>query len=160
MLAVIQWQYSVGRGVCSSLESKPREARVKILGLVVGKLVLPSSWVVLVASSVLPNLVANMVTNLMANMVTSVMTLRIGWISSEDMARLDRVHMGTIGVTLAVGSTMTMPIGKSLAVAVVDSLPSELVVDWSRVDGGGRLHRHVLGGQRCRGGCEKSGENK
>ena len=163
--------YSVG-GVCSSLESKPREARVKILGWVVGKLVLPSSWVVLVASSVLPNLVAylmaNMVTNLMANMVThlmtsmvaSVMTLRIGWISSEDMARLDRGHMGTIGVTLAVGSTMTMPIGKSLAVALVDSLPGELVVDWSRVDGGGRLHRHVLGGQRCRGGCEKSWENK
>merc|ERR1711951_141124 len=168
MLAVIQWQYSVGRGVCSSLESKPREARVKILGVVVGKLVLPSCWVVLVASSVLPNLVANMVTNLMANMVThlmtsmvaSVMTLRISWISSEDMVRLDRGHMGTIGVTLAVGSTMTMPIGKSLAVAVVDSLPSELVVDWSRVDGGGSLHRHVLGGQRCRGGCEKSGENK
>merc|ERR1711951_50393 len=167
MLAVIQWQYSVGRGVCSSLESKAREARVKILGVVVGKLVLPSSWVVLVASSVLPNLVANMVTNLMANMVThlmtsmvaSVMTLRIGWISSEDMARLDRGQMGTIGVTLAVGSTMTMTIGKSLAIAMVDPLPSELVVDWSRVDGGGRLHRQVLGGQqRCRGGCEKSGE--
>merc|ERR1711951_132463 len=159
--------YSVG-GVCSSLESKPREARVKVLGWVVGELVLPSSWVVLVASSVMPNLVANMVTNLMANMVThlmtsmvaSVVTLRIGWIPSEDMARLDRGHMGTIGVTLAVGNTMTMPIGKSLAVAVVHSLPSELVVDWSRVDGGGCLHRHMLGGQRCRGGCEKSGENK
>merc|ERR1711951_122109 len=168
MLAVIQWQYSVGRGVCSSLESKPREARVKILGVVVGKLVLPSSWVVLVASSVLSNLVTNLVANLMANMVThlmtsmvaGVMTLRISWISSEDMAGLDRGQMGTIGVALAVGSTMTMPIGKSLAVAVVDSLPGELVVDWSRVDGGGGLHRHMLGGQRCRGGCEKSGENK
>merc|ERR1711951_313795 len=117
MLAVIQWQYSVGRGVCSSLESKPREARVKVLGVVVGKLVLPSSWVVLVASSVLPNLVANMVTNLMANMVTHLMTSMVAGV-------------------------MTLRVG------------------WSRVDGGGGLHRHMLGGQRCRGGCEKSGENK
>merc|ERR1719510_2081244 len=131
-------------------------------------MVLPSSWVVLVASSVLPNLVANvmaslmsnMVTNLMANMVASVMTLRISWISSEDMARLDRGHMATIGVTLAVGSTMPMSIGKSLLpIAVVDSLPSVLVVDRSRVDGGGGLDRHMLG-QRSSGGCEKSGEDE
>merc|ERR1712198_1495 len=111
-------------------------------------------------ANMVTNLMANMVTHLMTSMVASVMTLRIGWISSEYMAGLDRGHMGTIGVALAVGSTMTMPIGKSMAVAVVDSLPSELVVDWSRVDGGGCLHRQVLGGQRCRGGCEKSGENK
>ena len=128
-------------------------------------MVLASSWVVLVASSVLANMVtnlmANMVPNLMANMmphlvasvVASVMTLSISWISSEDMAGLDRGHMATIGVTLAVGSTMPM------SVAVVDSLPSVLVVDRSRVDGGGSLDRHMLG-QRSRGGCEKSGEDE
>ena len=117
------------RGVCS-LESEAGEARVEVLGGRVGKLllVLPSSWVVLVASSVLPNMVpslmanmvpnlmANMVANLMANlvahlitsMVASVMTLSISWVSSEHMARLDWCYMGTIGITLAIGSSLAM----------------------------------------------------
>ena len=117
------------RGVCS-LESEAGEARVEVLGGRVGKLllVLPSSWVVLVASSVLanmvpslmanmvPNLMANMVANLMANlvahlitsMVASVMTLSISWVSSEHMARLDWCYMGTIGITLAIGSSLAM----------------------------------------------------
>ena len=117
------------RGVCS-LESEAGEARVEVLGGRVGKLllVLPSSWVVLVASSVLanmvPSLMANMVANLMANvvanlmanlvahlitsMVASVMTLSISWVSSEHMARLDWCYMGTIGITLAIGSSLAM----------------------------------------------------
>ena len=113
------------RGVCS-LESEAGEARVEVLGGRVGKLllVLPSSWVVLVASSVLPNMVpslmanmvpnlmANMVANLMANLITSmvasVMTLSISWVSSEHMARLDWCYMGTIGITLAIGSSLAM----------------------------------------------------
>merc|ERR1719264_1528655 len=66
------------RGVCS-LESEAGEARVEVLGGRVGRLllVLPSSWVVLVASSVLANMVAslmaNMVASLMANMVANLM---------------------------------------------------------------------------------------
>ena len=117
------------RGVCS-LESEAGEARVEVLGGRVGKLllVLPSSWVVLVASSVLANMVAslmanmvaslmaNMVANLMANMVpnlitsmvASVMTLSISWVPSEHMARLDWCYMGTIGITLAIGSSLAM----------------------------------------------------
>ena len=119
------------RGVCS-LESEAGEARVEVLGGRVGKLllvmVLASSWVVLVASSVLanmvtnlmanmvPNLMANVVANLMANMmphlmasmVASVMTLSISWVSSEHMARLDWCYMGTIGITLAIGSSLAM----------------------------------------------------
>merc|ERR1712018_949523 len=109
------------RGVCS-LESKTRVASVEVLGSRVGKLlmVLPSSRVVLVASSVLANLVANlvanmvtnlmadMVANLMANMMASVMTLSISWISSERMTGFDWGHMGTIGITLAIGSSVSM----------------------------------------------------
>ena len=112
----------------------------------------------LVVSSVLANMMpnmANMVPSLMANMasmvphlmasvVASVVTLRISWISSEHVARLDWGHMGTIGITLAIGSTLTMSKGKPLTIAMVDSLANVLVVDGSRVDGGGRLH-HVLG---------------
>merc|ERR1739845_86820 len=94
------------RGVCS-LESEAGEARVEVLGGRVGKLllVLPSSWVVLVASSVLanmvPSLMANLVAHLITSMVASVMTLSISWVSSEQMARLDWCYMGTIGITLA-----------------------------------------------------------
>merc|ERR1712233_138618 len=113
------------RGVCS-LESKTRVASVEVLGSRVGKLlmILPSSRVVLVASSVLTNLVANIVSNLvanmvanlmadmeahlMANMMASVMTLRISWISSEHMAGFDRGCMGTIDITLAIGSSVAM----------------------------------------------------
>merc|ERR1719458_2306852 len=109
------------RGVCS-LESEAGEARVEVLGGRVGKLllVLPSSWVVLVASSVLPNMVpslmakmvaslmANMVAHLITSMVASVMTLSISWVSSEHMARLDWCYMGTIGITLAIGSSLAM----------------------------------------------------
>merc|ERR1711862_923177 len=113
------------RGVCS-LESKTRVASVEVLGSRVGKLlmVLPSSRVVLVASGVLanmvPNLVANIVANLMANMVAnlmahmvahlmaSVMTLSISRISSEHMAGFDWGRMGTIGISLAIGSSVAM----------------------------------------------------
>merc|ERR1712226_1060449 len=101
------------RGVCS-LESKTRVASVEVLGSRVGKLlmVLPSSRVVLVASSVLANMVTNLVpnivSNLVANMVASVMTLSIGWISSEHMAGFDWGRMGTIGITLAIGSSVAM----------------------------------------------------
>merc|ERR1711944_309423 len=93
------------RGICS-LESKTRVASVEVLGSRVGKLlmVLPSSRVVLVASGVL----ANMVANLVANMMPSVMTLSISWISSEHMAGFDWGHMGTIGITLAIGSSVSM----------------------------------------------------
>merc|ERR1711860_327001 len=100
-------------------------------------------------ANMVPNLMANVVANLMANMMphlmasmgASVMTLCISWISSEHMARLDWCHMGTIGITLAIGSSLSMSKAKSLAVTVVDSLASVLVVDGRRVDGGGRLHR-------------------
>ena len=117
------------RGVCS-LESKTRVASVEVLGSRVGKLlmVLSSSKVVLVASSVLTNMVTNLVANivsnlvanmvanlmadmvahLMANMMASVMTLSISWISSEHMAGFDWGHMGTIGITLAIGSSVAM----------------------------------------------------
>ena len=108
------------------------------------------------AASVLPNLVTNMVAdmvaNLMASVVASVMTLRISWISSEHMARLDWGHMGTVGIaiTLAIGSSsLAVSMSKCLAIAVVEPLASVLVVDGRRVDGGGRLH--VLG-QCSRGG--------
>ena len=141
------------RGVCR-LEPESREARVKVLGGWVGQLVvLASSRVVLVAASVLPNLVTNMmadmVANLMASVLASVMALRIGWISSEHMARLDWGHMGTVGIaiTLAVDSTLAMSMGRSLAIAMAEPLAGVLVVDGRRVDGGGRLH--VLG-QCCR----------
>merc|ERR1719411_1555716 len=90
-------------------------------------MVLASSGVVLVASSVLanmgPHLMANMVSNLMANMmphlvasvVASVMTLSISWISSEHMARLDWCHMGTIGITLAICSSLDISKAKGAA---------------------------------------------
>merc|ERR1711936_1032625 len=106
-------------------------------------MVLPSSRVVLEASGLVANMVSNlmadMVAHLMANMMASVMTLSIGWISSEHMAGFDWGRMGTIGITLAIGSSVAMSKAKSLTIAVVDSLASVLVVDRRRVDGGGRL---------------------
>ena len=141
-----------------SLESKARVARVEVLGGVVGQL-LPDTGVVLVvlvvlvAACVLANRVADLVhwvVDLVNWVVDGVMSLRIGRISGEHMAWLDRGHIATVGKALVVGNVaVTMSIAKSM------SVPVELRVDWGGVDRGRCLQ---MLRESC--GCEKSWKKK
>merc|ERR1719350_1209354 len=100
-----------------SLESKARVARVEVLGGVVGQL-LPDTGVVLVVL-VAACVLANGVADLVNWVVDGVMSLRIGRVSGEHMAWLDRGHIATVGKALVVGNVVTMSIAKSMSVPVV-----------------------------------------
>merc|ERR1712117_664514 len=132
-----------------SLESKARVARVEILGGVVGQL-LPDTGVVLVvlvAACVLAN---NGVADLVHWVVDGVMSLRIGRVSGEHMAWLDRGHIATVGKALVVGNVVTMSIAKSMSV-----MPVVLGVDGRGVDRGRSLQ---MLRESC--SCEKSWKKK
>merc|ERR1712117_877400 len=118
-----------------SLESKARVTRVEVLGGVVGQLLSDTRvvLVVLVAACVLPNRVTDLV-NWVNWVVDGVMSLRIGRVSGEHMAWLDRGHIATVGKTLVVSNVaVTVSVGKSMPVPVV------LRVDRRSVDRGRSL---------------------
>ena len=103
--------------------------------------------VVLVAACVLAN---NGVADLVHWVVDGVMSLRIGRVSGEHMAWLDRGHIAAVGKALVVGNVVTMSIAKSMSV-----MPVVLRVDRRGVDRGRSL-------QMLREGCscEKSWKKK
>merc|ERR1712012_1241711 len=121
-----------------SLESKARVARVEVLGGVVGQL-LPDTGVVLVvlvAACVLANNgvadLVHWVVDSVNRVVGSVMALRMGRVSGEHMAWLDRGHITTVGKALVVGNVVvTMSIAKSMSVPVVLGVDRRSV-DWGR----------------------------
>ena len=110
--------------------------------------------VVLVAACVLAN---NGVADLVNGAVDSVnwvldgvMSLRIGRVSGEHMAWLDRGHIATVGKALVVGNVVvTVSVGKSMSVPVV------LRVDRRGVDRGRSLQ---MLRESC--GCEQSWKKK
>ena len=103
--------------------------------------------VVLVAACVLANRVADLV----HWVVDGVMSLRIGRVSGEHMAWLDRGHIATVGKALVVGNVVvTMSIAKSMSV-----MPVVLGVDWRSVDRGRCLQ---MLRESC--SCEKSWKKK
>ena len=102
--------------------------------------------VVLVAACVLANRVADLV----HWVVDGVMSLRIGRVSGEHMAWLDRGHIATVGKALVVGNVVvTMSIAKTM------SVPVELRVDRRGVDWGRSLQ---MLRESC--GCEQSWKKK
>ena len=109
--------------------------------------------VVLVAACVLANWVADLVNRVVDSVnwvVGGVMSLRIGRVSGEHMAWLDRGHIATVGKALVVGNVVvTVSIGKSLSVSVV------LGVDWRGVDWGRSLQ---MLRESC--SCEQSWKKK
>ena len=130
-----------------SLESKARVARVEVLGGMVGQL-LPDTGVVLVVL-VAACVLANRVADLVHWVVDGVMSLRIGRVSGEHMAWLDRGHIAPVGKALVVGNVVTMSIAKSMSVPVV------LRVDRRGVDRGRSLQ---MLRESC--SCEKSWKKK
>lgn len=87
--------------------------------------------VVLVAACVLPNRVTDLV-NWVNWVVDGVMSLRIGRVSGEHMAWLDRGHIATVGKTLVVSNVaVTVSVGKSMPVPVVLRVDRRSV-DWGR----------------------------
>ena len=102
--------------------------------------------VVLVAACVLANGVADLV----KWVVDGVMSLRIGRVSGEHMAWLDRGHIAAVGKALVVGNVVvTVSVGKSMSVPVV------LGVDWRSVDRGRSLQ---MLRESC--SCEQSWKKK
>ena len=135
-----------------SLESKARVARVEVLGGVVGQLLPDTGVVLVVAACVLANWVADLVhwvVDSVNRVVGGVMALRIGRVSGEHMAWLDRGHIATVGKALVVGTVVTMSIAKSMSVPVV------LRVDRRGVDWGRSLQ---MLRESC--SCEKSWKKK
>ena len=60
------------------------------------------------------------------------MSLRIGRVSGEHMAWLDRGHIAAVGKALVVGNVVTMSIAKSMSVMPVVLGVDRRVVDWGR----------------------------
>ena len=113
----------------------------------VGQL-LPDTGVVLVTACVLAN---NGVADLVNRVVDGVMALRIGRVSSEHMAWLDRGHIATVGKALVVGNVVvTMSVAKSMSV-----MPVVLGVDRRSVDRGRCLQM-----LRESSSCEQSWKKK
>ena len=92
--------------------------------------------VVLVAACVLANRVAdlvNWVVDLANWVVDGVMALRIGRVSGEHMAWLDRGQIATVGKALVVGNVVvTVSVGKSMPVMPVVLGVDRRSVDWGR----------------------------
>ena len=109
--------------------------------------------VVLVAACVLANWVADLVNGAVDSVnlvVDGVMSLRIGRVSGEHMAWLDRGHIATVGKALVVGNVVvTVSVGKSMSVPVV------LRVDRRGVDRGRSLQM-----LRESSSCEQSWKEK
>ena len=103
--------------------------------------------VVLVAACVLAN---NGVADLVHWVVDGVMSLRIGRVSGEHMAWLDRGHIAAVGKALVVGNVVTMSIAKSMSV-----MPVVLRVDRRGVDRGRSLQ---MLRESC--SCEQSWKKK
>ena len=91
--------------------------------------------VVLVAACVLANWVADLVNGAVDSVnlvVDGVMSLRIGRVSGEHMAWLDRGHIATVGKALVVGNVVvTVSVGKTMSVPVVLGVDRRSV-DWGR----------------------------
>ena len=103
--------------------------------------------VVLVAACVLANGVADLVNWV----VDGVMSLRIGRVSGEHMAWLDRGHIAAVGKALVVGNVaVTVSIAKSMSV-----MPVVLGVDGRGVDRGRSLQ---MLRESC--SCEQSWKKK
>ena len=114
----------------------------------------PDTGVVLVvAACVLANWVADLVhwvVDSVNRVVGGVMALRIGRVSGEHMAWLDRGHIAAVGKALVVGNVVTMSIAKSMSV-----MPVVLGVDRRSVDRGRCLQ---MLRESC--SCEKSWKKK
>ena len=114
----------------------------------------PDTGVVLVvAACVLANWVADLVhwvVDSVNRVVGGVMALRIGRVSGEHMAWLDRGHIAAVGKALVVGNVVTMSIAKSMSV-----MPVVLGVDGRGVDRGRSLQ---MLRECC--SCEKSWKKK
>ena len=96
----------------------------------------PDTGVVLVvAACVLANWVADLVhwvVDSVNRVVGGVMALRIGRVSGEHMAWLDRGHIAAVGKALVVGNVVTMSIAKSMSVMPVVLGVDRRSVDWGR----------------------------